>query len=74
MWRECRLHRIDKALLEFAVENFRACAKQDAGKHNPGGYSQRRSGNRQYYGGRALVLSELQAYLVGARLHNVRNE
>ena len=61
MWRECRLHQIDKALLDFAVENFRACARQDAGKHNPDGYSQRRSDNRHCYEARVLVLSALEA-------------
>jgi hypothetical protein len=73
MWRECRLHRTGKALPELADEHFRVCAKRDAGKHNPGGYSQRHNGNRHCCGLSVLAPSELPAHLVGARLHKVRN-
>lgn len=71
-WRECRLHRSDKVLLELAVESFQACEKGDAGTYSPNVYSQRRNGNEYCYGGSALAQTELLVCLVGARLHKVR--
>lgn len=69
MWRECRLHQIDKALLELAAENLRASAKGDAGRHSPNGYSQHHSGTGYCYEGLALALTVSQGYSAGARLY-----